>query len=189
MHPSTHPVAVWPGRRSVLRFGAAAATAALLPPARTVTGYPSRPVTIVVPSAPGGALDLIARRLGQRLGQRWNTSVIVENKAGGVGTIGTNAVVRPKPDGHTLLLINAPLVQVPWLMKLPYDRLKDLSAVAKIADSYSMLAVHKSSPAKTLESSSPWPRRRPARPASAPGAWARARTCGGCCCRAMPAWT
>jgi tripartite-type tricarboxylate transporter receptor subunit TctC len=151
MTSSTHPLALRPGRRTVLRLGAAAATAALLPAARAVTGYPSRPVTIVVPSAPGGALDLIARRLGQRLGERWNTTVVVENKAGGVGTIGTNAVVRSKPDGHTLLLINAPLVQVPWLMKLPYDPLKDLSAVAKIADSYSMLAVHRNSPIKTLE--------------------------------------
>lgn len=151
MNPSTNPMPTGPRRRSLLRIGAAATTAALLPTSWAMAGYPSRPVTIVVPSAPGGALDLIARRLGQRLGERWNTSVIVENKAGGVGTIGANAVVRAKPDGHTLLLINAPLVQVPWLMKLPYDPLKDLSAVAKIADSYSMLAVHKSSPIKTLE--------------------------------------
>jgi len=152
MNDCTHLLLQQPGRRAVLRLGAAAATAALLlPPARAVTVYPSRPVTIVVPSAPGGALDLIARRLGQRLGERWNTAVVVENKAGGVGTIGTNAVVRAKPDGHTLLLINAPLVQVPWLMKLPYDPLKDLSAVAKIADSYSMLAVHRNSPIMTLE--------------------------------------
>lgn len=81
--------------------------AALLPTSWAVAGYPSRPVTIVVPSAAGGALDLIARRFGQSLGERWNTSVIVENKAGGVGTIGAigaNVVVRAKPDGHTLLL-------------------------------------------------------------------------------------
>lgn len=151
MNDWTNPALLRPVRRTVLRAAAAAATVALMPRSWAVTGYPSRPVTIVVPSAPGGALDLIARRLGQRLGERWNTSVIVDNKAGGVGTIGTAAVVRAKPDGHTLLLINAPLVQVPWLMKLPYDPLKDLSAVAKIADSYSMLAVHRNSPIKTLE--------------------------------------
>ncbi len=96
-----------PGRRNVLRVGAAATAAALLPTSWAVAGHPSRPVTIVVPAAAGGALDLIARRFGQSLGERWNTSVIVENKAGGVckiGTIGANAVVRARPDGHTLLL-------------------------------------------------------------------------------------
>lgn len=139
------------GRRAVLQAGAAAATLALQPKGWAQAAYPSRPVTIVVPSAPGGALDLIARRLGQRLSESWKTSVVVDNKIGGIGTIGTHAVVRSKPDGHTLLLANAPLVQVPWLMKLPYDPLTDLKPVAKIADSYSMLAVHKSNPAKTLE--------------------------------------
>lgn len=151
MNDRTNPLPLQPGRRAVLRAGAAATTLALLPTSWAQAAYPSRPITIVVPSAPGGALDLIARRLGQRLSDSWKTSVIVDNKAGGVGTIGTHAVVRAKPDGHTLLLINAPLVQVPWLMKLPYDPLTDLTPVAKIADSYSMLAVHKSSPAKTLE--------------------------------------
>lgn len=150
MHDQPKP-ALKSGRRAVLRTGAAVAIAAALPKSWAVTGYPSRPVTIVVPAAPGGGLDLIARRLAQPLSERWKTSVIIDNKAGAAATIGAAAAARSKPDGYTMLIINAPLVQMPWLMKLSYDPLKDLSAVVKVADSYSMLAVHKSHPAQTLE--------------------------------------
>lgn len=138
-------------RRLFLRASAAVAAGAALPSAFAEGGFPSRTVTIVVPSAAGGGLDIIARRLAQKLAEEWKTSVIVETKAGGVGTIGTGAVVRSKPDGHTILLINTPLVQVPWLMQLPFDPMKDLAPVAQITTTFSMLAVHKSSPVNTLE--------------------------------------
>jgi tripartite-type tricarboxylate transporter receptor subunit TctC len=138
-------------RRSVLRAGAAAAATVLIAPARAKHTFPSRTVTIVVPSAAGGALDLIARRLAQHLGTLWGSSVVVDNKSGAVGTIGASAVVRARADAHTLLLGNVPLVQTPWLMKLPYDPIKDLTPLAKVAEAFSMLAVHKSHPANTLE--------------------------------------
>lgn len=138
-------------RRHALRasFAAAAAPYALLGSAQG--SFPSRPVTIVVPSTAGGGLDIIARKLGLSLSEQWKTPVVVENKSGGIGTIGTSAVVRAKPDGHTLLLINTPLIQVPWILQVSYDPLKDLIPLARLTVSYTMLAVHKSSPANSLE--------------------------------------
>lgn len=138
-------------RRAVLRATVAAATTPIALQGFAQDVYPSHAVTVVVPSAPGGGLDIIARKLGQSLSEQWKSPVIVENKNGGIGTIGTSAVVRAKPDGHTLLMVNTPVIQVPWLMQLTYDPLKDLVPVARLTVSYTMLAVQKSFPANTLE--------------------------------------
>jgi len=96
-----------------LSFGSSAATAADAP-----AGYPARPVTIVVPFAPGGATDIIARLLGEELKKRWGKSIVVENRPGAGGGIGTEYVARAKGDGYTLLLGTQTALSVnPTLLK------------------------------------------------------------------------
>ena len=98
-------------------------------------GYPSRPVTIVVPFAPGGATDIIARLLADELGKRWKVTVLVDNRPGAGGAIGTEFVARAKPDGHTLLLgTQTALAVSPSLVaKLSYNPTTDFTPVTLLA--------------------------------------------------------
>jgi len=103
--------------------------------------YPNKPITFVVPYAPGGATDILARLLAQKFSEAWKVPVVVENKPGAGGTIGNQAVVKAAPDGYTVLVAITALVQQIDLMKLPYDPLKDLTPITRIATSTSILAV------------------------------------------------
>jgi tripartite-type tricarboxylate transporter receptor subunit TctC len=108
-------------------------------------------ITIVVPYAPGGAADLTARLLAQKLSERLARTVLVENKSGAAGQIGTQFVVRAEPDGNTLVLSPSGSISVTGhFKKLPYDPLKDLAAVALLAYVPSAIAVPASSSYKTL---------------------------------------
>ncbi len=116
--------------------------------------YPSKTVTFVVPAAPGGPSDILARVLGERLRERFGQSFIVENRGGAGGNLGAAAVARAAPDGYTLLLtVDAPIVVNPALYdKLPYDPAKDLQGVAMIGDGGDVvLAVPARSPAKSVQ--------------------------------------
>lgn len=142
-------------RLSSVRFFAALVGAAFgfaLP--ALAQSYPSKTVTIVVPAAPGGPSDILARVLGEKLRERYNQSFIVENRGGAGGNLGAAAVARATPDGHTLLLtVDAPIVVNPALYdQLPYDPLKDLQGVAMIGDGGDVvLAVPANSPARTVQ--------------------------------------
>src|SRR5258705_7939074 len=94
--------------------------------------WPSKPITMVVPFPPGPALDLVARLLGGKLAEALGQSVVVENRTGANGTLGSNAVARAAPDGSMLLMTTASThVTAVHLMKsLPYDPMKDFAAVA-----------------------------------------------------------
>src|SRR4051812_2994607 len=124
--------------------------AALLCP--TVTHAQSRPVRIVVPFAPGGGADLIARLVQPHLQQALAQPFIVENRAGAAGRIGTDAVAKAEPDGHTLLmttessLVIAPHIGVP----MSYNPLKDFAPVSLLTRNAVVLVVHPSVPANTL---------------------------------------
>jgi tripartite-type tricarboxylate transporter receptor subunit TctC len=114
--------------------------------------FPAKTVRIVVPQAPGGASDALARIIGQRLSERWQHAVVVENRAGAGGVIGTEAVAKSAGDGYTLLLaydgthaVNASLYK-----SLPFDPVKDFTAVATLANVPFVLAVNASSPAKDV---------------------------------------
>lgn len=104
--------------------------------AQTPTAYPTKPVRLVVPFAAGGPNDVMARVLAQRLTQDSGQSFVVENKAGAGGVIGTDAVAKATPDGHTLAFISGPFTMAPALQaRMPYDTARDLAPVTKVAES------------------------------------------------------
>src|SRR6266513_4682130 len=92
-------------RRRFLYLGAGAAALPILSRIASAQAYPSRPVRIIVPVAPGGALDILARLLGQWLSDRLGQSFVIENRPGGATNIGVDVVVHSPPDGYTLLLV------------------------------------------------------------------------------------
>ena len=137
--------------RPVQRLGLAALAAlALLAPGAWAQPYPSHPVRMVVPFAPGGATDIIARIVAQKLADRLGQSVVVENKPGAGTTIGNAEVAKAKPDGYTFLFAPTPFVisQVVY-PKLPYDPQKDFAPVSLLAVSPFILVVNAAFPAKT----------------------------------------
>lgn len=113
--------------------------------------YPVKPVRLIVPFAPGGATDILARLIGQKLAEAWGQQVVVENRPGGGTVIGTDLVAKSQPDGYTLLMVSTSTVTAPTLLpKLPYDTLRDLAPVIQLVASPNVLAVHPSLPAKSV---------------------------------------
>ena len=93
--------------------------------------YPSKPITIVVPASPGGAIDLTARLIGQKLTEAWGQSVVIDNRAGATGIIGTDLVAKSPPDGHTLVLVaSSHAINPSMVKKLPFDTVKSFEPVA-----------------------------------------------------------
>jgi tripartite-type tricarboxylate transporter receptor subunit TctC len=115
------------------------------------TTYPSRPVRLVVPFAPGGPVDAVARVLAPKLSESFGQQFYVENHPGGSGNIGTALVAKAPPDGHTILVISSSLVVNPSLFaKLGFDTFVDLAPVSLIGESPQVLLVNPSVPATTL---------------------------------------
>jgi len=113
--------------------------------------FPSRPLRLVVPSSPGGALDVLARVISPRLAERWQQQVVVDNRAGAGGIIGTEIVARSSPDGHNLLIVAPGFSTNPYLVKnLPYDTAKDFSAISLLAVSANALVTHPSLQVRTV---------------------------------------
>jgi len=114
--------------------------------------YPSRPITMVVPFAPGGPADFLGRLIGQKLGDELGQQIVVDNRAGANTIIGAQAVAKAKPDGYTILMaIDGTLVMNPFLYsKLAYDPFKDFEAVSLIALVPSALIASNAVPAMTL---------------------------------------
>jgi tripartite-type tricarboxylate transporter receptor subunit TctC len=114
--------------------------------------YPSKPIHIVVPFSPGGITDVLARALAQRLAEAFRQQVVIENKLGGAGHVGTDSVAKAAPDGYTLLVTaDATFVTNPHTYsKLPYDPVNDLVPITGLGISPQALIVHPSVPARTL---------------------------------------
>jgi tripartite-type tricarboxylate transporter receptor subunit TctC len=114
--------------------------------------YPDRPIRLIVPFAPGGVTDTSGRLVADELGKRLGQNMVVENKAGASGNIGTQAVATAAPDGYTLVLgFDGTLVINPHVFtSFPFDPLKDLAPIGKIGDATLILVAHPSFPAKTL---------------------------------------
>jgi tripartite-type tricarboxylate transporter receptor subunit TctC len=137
----------------IARRAAAAfvATALFAPPAHTQP-YPSKPIKIVVPFAAGGAVDVVARVVGQRVSEQVNQPVIVDNKPGGHANIGADFVAKAPPDGYTLLLGANGLASNMTLHKnLPFDTLRDFAPVAGVGYAPLVFVVPTGSPSKTLQ--------------------------------------
>jgi len=140
-------------RRTLCFAGAAlAATLAASPLPAFAQAYPSKPITIVVPFPPGGATDILARMLGQKLSESTKQSVLVDNKAGATGAIGLNFVARAPADGYTLILATASSLGTnPAVSKVPFDPVKDFTPVGILAAEPLGLAVHPSVPANSVK--------------------------------------
>jgi tripartite-type tricarboxylate transporter receptor subunit TctC len=139
-------------RRAALRAVAAATLAAAGVSAAGDESYPSRPLRLVVPTTPGGTLDLLARLIGDELALAWRVPVAIDNKAGGGGVIGCEAVARAAPDGYTLLVAASnSFTIVPHVQaRLPYDPFGDFAPVISIASSLACLVVAAALPVRTL---------------------------------------
>ncbi len=113
--------------------------------------YPNRPIRYIVPYAPGGSTSWTSRLVGQRLTEAWGQQVIIDNRPGANTVIGTEAGVRSKPDGYTLIYIGSALAGNATLIKTPYDPRKDIAPIASVSSFQNVLAVHPSLPVHTVK--------------------------------------
>ena len=121
--------------------------------AQTAAGYPTKPIRLVVPFAPGGSTDIVARLIAQKLTEQWGKQVVVDNRSGANGAIGMEIVARAPADGHTLVLgYIANLGTGPALNpKLPYDAIHDFAPISHIVSAPSIAVIHPSVAAKNLQ--------------------------------------
>ena len=150
--PSSH-------RRTWLAHGlralAGAGALAMMPASAwaQAPAYPTKPVHIVVTFTPGGAPDILARVLADKLGQQWGQTVIVDNKPGAGGNIGADAVAKAAGDGHMLVVgtVGTHAINGALYKKMPYDMVKDFTPIALLATTPNVLVVNNEVPAKTLK--------------------------------------
>jgi len=133
-------------RTSALLFAAAACAL----PAQAQK-YPAKPIRIIVPFAPGGPNDILARLVGQRLAEVWGQQVIVDNRPGGSTMIGSDLAAKAAPDGYTLLMVSTSTAVNPSLQaKVPYDTLRDFAPVIQLVSSPNVLVTNPSLPVRSL---------------------------------------
>jgi tripartite-type tricarboxylate transporter receptor subunit TctC len=114
--------------------------------------YPARPIRLVVASSPGGASDILARLLAQKLGEELGQQVVVDNRGGASGVIGTDIVAKATPDGYTLLIIQPSLTINPSMIrKLPYDAVRDFAPVSWVVDAVQVMTVNPGVAAKSVK--------------------------------------
>src|SRR5207248_2120598 len=126
---------------------------ALLSAGATAQPFPSRPVTLVVPFSPGTGIDILARVIGPPLAEKWGQPVVVENKPGASGNIGTEFVAKSAPDGYTLMVtVNTFSITPSLIRNTPYDVVRDFSPISKIATATYCFAVNpKVFPAENMQ--------------------------------------
>jgi tripartite-type tricarboxylate transporter receptor subunit TctC len=130
-------------------------TAALLGlagPGLAQDAWPNKPVRMIVPFAPGGSTDVVARMVGQKLSALWNQPVVIENRAGAGGNVGADVVAKSPGDGYTLLMASGSVTINPALYKrMPFDTKKDLAPITNVAQGPMLVVVKDGSPYKTLK--------------------------------------
>jgi len=136
-----------------LLLAAAAATSAMLTFTSPVSAqdYPTRPVRLIIPFPPGGSNDVVGRLIATHLSERLGKQLVVDNRSGAGGVIGTEVVAKSPPDGYTLGIISIAHAVNPWLYKLAYDPIKDVAPVSLLAKGANVLVVHPSLPVNSVK--------------------------------------
>jgi tripartite-type tricarboxylate transporter receptor subunit TctC len=167
-------------RRHFLQLAAGAAALPVLPRIARADAYPTRTVRIVVPVAPGGALDILARLIAQWLGEHMGQSFIVENRPGGGTNIGVDVVAHATPDGYTLLLIPQSVTTNATLYKdLNFNFMRDIVPIAMISKLPLVMEINNDIPAKTVPEFVAWVKKNPGKVAMASGGSGSASHVGG----------
>jgi tripartite-type tricarboxylate transporter receptor subunit TctC len=138
--------------QTFLRSAAAALAIAVAVNASAQT-YPSKPIKLIVPFPPGGTTDILARAVGAELNKVWGQPVVIENRPGAGGNIGSDAVAKSPPDGYTLVMgtVGTHGINPGLYPKMPYDAVKDFAPVTLVASVPNLLVVHPSVPAKSVK--------------------------------------
>ena len=130
----------------------AALVTAALAPAALAQSYPSKAIRLVSPFPPGGSVDVVGRLLAAKLSEMLGQQMVVDNRAGASGVIGTEVVMNAPPDGYTLLINTLPFVTNQFLMpRVPYDPLRDFVSISLVASAASFVTVHPSVPARSIQ--------------------------------------
>src|SRR5262245_6391770 len=138
-------------RRNFLHLAAGAAALPAVSRTAWAQTYPTRPVRLIVPVAPAGATDILARLIGQWLSERLGQPFVIENRPGGGGNIGTEVVVRAPADGYTLLLVGTfGAVNAAFYDKLNFNFIRDVAPVAGVFRGPYVMVVHPSVPARSV---------------------------------------
>ena len=139
------------GRRLLLACAVATAAAALMPAAHA-QGYPRQPIRLIVPFAPGGAVDQTARIIGNTLGEKLGQSLVIDNKPGASGSLGAGDLHRAKPDGYTLMLaLDSQAVNHLTVKNLPFDTFKDFDYLSLLVTTPQVLVTRNDLPVKNLD--------------------------------------
>jgi tripartite-type tricarboxylate transporter receptor subunit TctC len=139
-------------RRALVLAGAALAAGWFAPVAAQAPSYPGKPVRVIIPFPPGGTLDTVGRLLAQKLSEQLGQPFVVENRAGGNGTIGADAVAKAPADGYTLLFNASTFVTSTMLLKAPpYDVVKDFQPIALVAKAPLAVAINKNLPVTDIK--------------------------------------
>jgi len=140
-------------RTGIKTLAAAALLATGMGTAVAQDGYPNKPLTMVVPFSAGGTTDILARIVGQALGQELGQTIIIENKPGAGGNIGAQQAARAKADGYTLFMgtVGTHAINQALYKKLPYDPIKDFTPLSRVANVPNLLVAHPSRPYKTVK--------------------------------------
>jgi tripartite-type tricarboxylate transporter receptor subunit TctC len=137
-------------RRRFVQGAAAAAALPLLSPAARAQTYPTRPIRFIVPLAPGGGLDFVARLFGEYLSRNIGQQIYIENKLGAGGMIGIETAAKSPPDGYSVLVTNDNVASAPHVLRVNTDYVKDLLPVIQLSQQTLVLAVHSSFEVKTV---------------------------------------
>lgn len=140
-------------RRSLLAGLSAASLTGLTGTARAQANFPTRPITLIVPFAAGGSTDIVARLVGQKMGETLGQSVVIENRAGAGGNVGATAVARAQPDGYTILMgtIATHALNPAILKTVTFDPVKDFTPISLLAVVPNVMVVNPNFPAKTVQ--------------------------------------
>jgi len=149
-------------RRALTRTAAATALLGAVPKSRAQEAFPSRPITMVVPLAPGGAGDILARPLADFMGAELGQPVVIDNRPGAGGSVAHAHVARARPDGYTVLMsTNSTYAIAPHLYQLPYDYDTAFSPITRLATTPQVMCVHRSVPAANVTEFIAWLKRNP----------------------------